>query len=61
MAGRRPRYLPVRKRDTRTAKQESRYVSIFYKRKVFATQALSQTQENVSEPQTGIEPDGNKL
>ena len=31
------------------------------KRKVFATQALSQTQENVSEPQTGIEPDGNKL
>ena len=24
--------------------------------KLFATQALSQTQKNVSEPQTGIEP-----
>ena len=26
------------------------------KGKLFATQALSQTQKNVSEPQTGIEP-----
>ena len=30
MAERRPRCVPVRKRDTRTAKQQSRYVSISY-------------------------------
>ena len=30
------------------------YIEI--KRELFATQALSQTQKNVSEPQTGIEP-----
>ena len=30
MAERRPRYVPVRKRDIRTDKQQSRYVSISY-------------------------------
>ena len=29
---------------------------ILYEGKLFATQALSQTQKNVSEPQMGIEP-----
>ena len=31
-------------------------IGVLFTCKLFATQALSQTQKNISEPQTGIEP-----